>query len=435
MEETRKFDKSLETLEPAEVVQKILERKPEEICEILCKLPKEKAGRVLIEMPDDVLATLIKQLPDDVLGNIAAAVPPDIAADIIGKLDKERKIRTLEKIPESSSAPIVALLRYPPNTAGGIMTDRFIKIYETDTIATALERIRSRKEWKPDDVSYLYVVDENDRLVGVLQVHQLLFGDPNRKIKDIAKRDVKFLRVDASIEEIQHQFLIHRFLGLPVVDEIGRLVGIVRAADVLQLAEKEATRDMQLMVGLSGAERLKTPWKTSVRQRLPWLYFNLLTSFLAAGAVGLFEDTLSRWIALAVFLPVILSQGANAGLQTLTIMVRELALGELMKGDERKALVKEFIVGLVCGLAAAVVVGVIGYLWKGSWLICIIACGAIVLNQLVGAISGVLIPLVLKLLRIDPALASSVILTTITDVAGVVVLLGGAKLLTNILRV
>lgn len=435
MEDKIEYDRNLEALEPAELAQKIQESRPDEICKILCKLPKEKAGRVLMEMPDDLLNTLIERLSDDVLQKMASAVPPNIAADIIGKLNRERKIKILEKLPERSSAPIVALLRYPPDTAGGIMTDRFLKIYETDTIATALERIRANKEWKPDDVSYMYVVDEKERLVGVAQVHQILFGDPNIKIRDIARRDVKFLRVDASIEEIQHQFLIHRFLGLPVVDEMGHLVGVVRAADVLQLAEKEATRDMQLMVGLSGVERLKTPWSISIKQRLPWLYFNLITSFLAAGAVGLFEDTLSKWIALAVFIPVILSQGANAGLQTLTIMVREMALGEFIKGDEMKALVKEFIVGVICGLAAAVLVGIIGYFWKGSLLIGAIAGGAIILNQLVGAVSGVLIPLSLKLFKIDPALASSVILTTITDVAGVIILLGGAALITRFVAV
>ncbi|MCX7872462.1 MAG: magnesium transporter [Verrucomicrobiae bacterium] len=430
-----KIDNELMRLEPAELARKIQECKSHEVCEILCKLPQDKAGRVLMEIPEDLLNSLIKRIPDDVLLNIIRAASPNIAADIIGKLDRQRRLRILEKIPKDSAAPIVAILQYPPDTAGGIMTDRFLKLYETDTISAALERIRKNKEWKPDDVSYMYVVDKSERLVGVAQVHQILFGDSNRLVKDIVKREVKFLRVDASIDEIQHQFALSRFLGLPVVDEIGRLVGVVRAADVLQLAEKEATRDMQLMVGLSGVERLKTPWKMSIKQRLPWLYFNLITSFLAAIAVGIFQDTLAKWIALAVFMPVILSQGANAGLQTLTIVVREMALGELIKGDEAKALAKEFIVGIVCGIAAAILVGAVGYFWKGGWFIGLIAGTAIVLNQLIGAVSGVLIPLVLRLIKIDPALASSVILTTVTDVAGVIILLGGATLIARFVAI
>lgn len=435
MENTSDIANNLNELAPAELARKIQELEPREICAILCNLPREKAGQVLMEMPEDMLNSLIEKIPDDILANMTRAVAPNVAADIVGKLDRERKNRILNKIPEAAVAPIIELLRYPPDTAGGIMTDRFLKLYENDTIATALQRIRTNKEWKPDDVSYMYVVDENERLVGVAQVHQILFGDPDRLIKDIAKREVKYLKVDATIEEIQHQFLLHRFLGLPVIDEAGKLVGVVRAADVLQMAEKEATRDMQLMVGLSGVERLKTHWRISIKQRLPWLYFNLVTSFFAAVAVGFFENTLAKWLALAIFMPVILSQGANAGLQTLTIMVREMALGELMKGDELRAIVKELIVGIVCGLAAAILVGIVGIYWKGGWFVGLIAAAAIVLNQIVGAISGVLIPLILKLFKIDPALASSVILTTVTDVAGVVILLGGATLISRIVTI
>jgi len=181
---------------------------------------------------------------------------------------------------------------------------------------------------------------------------------------------------------------------------------------------------MQLMVGLSGEERTLTPWRVSIRRRLPWLYINLGTAFLAAFTVGMFEDTIAQWTALVVFLPIVAGQGGNAGLQTLTIIIRDLALGELAPGDGRKALVKELTLGVVNGVAIGLVVGLIGWLWKGSPMLGLVLGSAMVLNQMAAALAGVLIPLGLKSLRIDPALASSIFLTTVTDVAGFFCFLG-----------
>ena len=178
------------------------------------------------------------------------------------------------------------------------------------------------------------------------------------------------------------------------------------------------------MVGLPGEERALTPWRTAVRGRLPWLYINLATAFLAASVVGLFEGTIAKWTALAVFLPVIAGQGGNAGMQTLTVIVRDLALGEISPGDGRRALSKELMLGLVNGLAVGVVVGLVGWWWKHSLVLGVVAFAALVLNQLSAAVAGVAIPFGLKSLRIDPALASSIFVTTVTDVAGFFFFLG-----------
>jgi magnesium transporter len=183
-----------------------------------------------------------------------------------------------------------------------------------------------------------------------------------------------------------------------------------------------------LMVGLSGEERALTPWRIAVRQRLPWLYINLATAFLAAFVVGLFESTIARWTALAVFLPVIAGQGGNAGMQTITVIVRDLALGEISAGDGRRALFKEMMLGLVNGVAVGAVVGLIGWWWKGSLTLGVVAFAALVLNQLSAAFAGVAIPFSLKALRVDPALASSIFVTTVTDVGGFFFFLGLAML-------
>ncbi|MEO6183361.1 MAG: magnesium transporter, partial [Verrucomicrobiota bacterium] len=216
--------------------------------------------------------------------------------------------------------------------------------------------------------------------------------------------------------------------GLPVVDENGRLVGVVRANDVLGIAQHEATEDMQLMVGLSGEERALTPWTKSIRTRLPWLLVNLATAFLAAAVVGFFESTIAQWTVLAIFLPIVAGQGGNAGAQTLTVIIRDLALGEISPGDGRKALKKELLLGLANGLAIGLVVGVLGYLWKGQAILgCVIGL-AMLLNMAAAALAGVLIPFGLKAAKIDPALASSIFVTTVTDVAGFFFFLGLATL-------
>ncbi|MGC8743615.1 MAG: magnesium transporter [Verrucomicrobiia bacterium] len=422
---------NLAALHPSEIALILKEKRIDEIPAIINLLPEEKAAAALIEM-SDLMSKVIDKLSDDSLIKIVSKVSAETAADLLGSLDKERRSALLSRLPLETAEPIVALLKYPPNTAGGIMSGRFIKLNINETIGESLERIRANKQWTPSDVAYLYVTDEQGILVGVVQVHNILFGDPNIPVKDIVKRDVKYLKTDSTIEEIEFMFSHYKYLGLPVVDELGRLVGIVKSGDIVNLVEKEATRDMQLMVGLSGIERLKTPWNISIKQRLPWLYFNLATSFIAAIALGLFENTLGKWIALAVFLPVILSQGANAGLQTLTIIVRELAIGEMLKGDELKALRKELILGALCGVAIGIIVGITGYLWKGSLTVGLVAGSAIILTQIVAGVSGVLIPLLLKAFKIDPALAASIILTTITDVAGIIIFLGIATIIARI---
>jgi magnesium transporter len=327
-------------------------------------------------------------------------------------------------LPAEKSAPIKALLHYAEDTAGGIMSDRFIALHTDHTVQQSQELLRSRAEQRPEDVSYLYVTDEAQRLVGVVSMRDLVFRRPERRIGEIMNRDVKFVRVDADQEEIARRFEHYHYLGLPVVDSEDRLLGIVKASDALHVAQQEATEDMQLMVGLSGEERALTPWQKSIGRRLPWLYINLATAFLAAAVVSLFESTIARWTVLAVFLPIVAGQGGNAGMQTLTIIIRDMALGELSPGDGWKALLKEATLGLVNGLAIGLVVGLAGYFWKGDWRLGAIAGLAMLLNQLAAALSGVLIPFGLRAVKVDPALASSIFVTTVTDVAGFFFFLG-----------
>lgn len=418
----------LKKCHPADIARQIQELAPHDIVRLFEKIPDTCAAPALVEIDKQFLKPVLEKLPDQTLARYLEILSPNESVDLLEFLPPARKSAIISKLSKETAAHITSLMQYPPDTAGGIMSDRFFQLYINETIGESLERIRAHPERRPDDVSYLYVVDEENRLVGVVQVHDLLFGKPDKPLAEIVKKDVKSLKTTSDKEQIARMFAHYHFLGLPVVDDYGRLVGVVKAADAVEIAQNEATEDMQLMVGLSGIEKVSTPWHTSLKQRLPWLYANVATSLLAGGVVGIFEGTIGKWTTLAIFLPIIISHGSNSGLQTLTIIIRELALGEFQPGESKKALKKELILALLSGIATGIFVGVIGYLWKGNLMIGVVAFLAMVLSQVTAAFSGVLVPLALRLFKIDPAVASSIILTTLTDIAGIFFLLGLASI-------
>ncbi len=392
---------------------------------LLLQLPPEKAAPTLAEIEEERLPDLLRAFTPEQLAALLSRIPAAEAADILQHLPPAQRRATLAALTGEATVAIRALLKFPEDTAGGIMTNRFIALREDMTVEQVRDLLRTRaQDERTEDIAYLYVTDTSQRLVGIVSLRDLVFRRAERRMIEIMNRDVKFVRVTDDQEELARKFEHYHYLGLPVLESDGQLVGVVRASDALEIARKEATEDMQLMVGLSGEERALTPWQISVKRRLPWLFINLGTAFLAAATVGLFESTIAQWTALVVFLPIVAGQGGNAGMQTLTIIIRDLALGELTPGDGRRALRKEITLGLVNGLAIGVVVGVIGWLWKGSLTLGCVAGLAMLLNQLAAVLSGVLIPLGLRAVKLDPALASSIFLTTVTDVAGFFFFLG-----------
>jgi magnesium transporter len=392
--------------------------------DVLRALPNAKAAQVLSDLPKEIRVRLFESIPITHLCNIVAEMFSDDAADVLGHIPAAK----LQEIMRGLSAPeakqINDLLQYPEDTAGGIMQTEVIAVSEDLTIAEAIEMLRREEENLPNGIFYIYVVDAEYRLRGVLRVRDLLFSSPNRKIGDIMVPEVRSVSVHADQEEIARLFRAYGFSAMPVVDDFQRLRGVVTADDVFDIVEEEATEDMQRMVGLSGEESAETPWRHSVRNRLPWLLFNLGTAFFAGWVVSLFESTIAKYAVLAVFLPIIAGQGGNAGTQTLTIMVRSIALGELLEKHHRAILGKEIVVGLLNGLAIGIVVGAVSWLWKNNVILGVITFAAMVLNMIAAGVAGVVIPLGLKALRIDPALASAIMLTTVTDVVGFFLFLG-----------
>jgi magnesium transporter len=418
----------LQQLHPADLADHLQRLSLEKAREVILSLTRRKAAAALVDVEEEQALELIETLTYEQLIGLLVELPHNEAADLLGFLPPERQRVVLDKLPAEHATDIRQLLHYSEDSAGGIMTDRFIALRGDQTVQQCMEMLRARGGQEREDVSYLYVTDHARRLLGVVPIRELVFARPDKRIAEIMKSDVASVRVDDDQEEIARRFEHYHFLGLPVVDRLGRLVGVVKATDALEIAREEATEDMQLMVGLSGEERALTPWPRSVKRRLPWLYVNLLTAFGAAAVVGLFESTIAQWTLLAVFMPIVAGMGGNTGAQTLTVIIRDMALGEIAPGDGRRALAKEVCVGLVNGLAIGAAVGLLGFLWKGSVLLGVVVACAMTLNMATAALAGVIIPFGLRAMKIDPALASSIFVTTVTDVAGFFFFLGLAAL-------
>ena len=414
-----------------------LQRMPvDEARNILSELPAKHASDALTELEDDVLVTLLEDFPQAKLVPLLNEMYAEEAADVLGEMEETDRARLLRKMGAKEAKAAKELLKYPEDTAGGIMSDRFVTLHSHQTVAEGHRRIRRKhREQQPTDINYLFVTDQRQKLVGVVSIRDLIFSDDEVKVSDIMDREVKYVRVTDDQEEVVRRFERYHFLGLPVLDEEGKMAGIIRGDDVLSVAIEEQTEDMQKMVGLSGEERTLTPWTTSFKRRLPWLCVNLLTACLAGAVVGVYGVTIEKFVILAVFLPIIASQGGNAGMQTVTVIVRDMALGELSPGDGRKALFKELLLGLLIGTIIGLIVGVVGYLIAPefgipvdiSWILGLVVGTAMVLNLLAAALFGVLIPFAMKFFRLDPALRSSILITTVTDVAGFFFLLALAK--------
>lgn len=414
---------------PADVADQ-LERLPvEEAQETLRELPNEERAAVLAEMEKDTWPAFLEGLSALEIVGLVGELPHDEAADVLASVSPERKGDVLNLLPRNERDQIAQLMRYEPDTAGGIMTDRFIALREEMTILEAQQLLRGKaEEVEGNYIAYLYVTNSESKLTGIISIHDLVFRGPDRRIREIMQLDVKHVWADDDQEKIAQLFDHYHYMALPVLERDGRLVGIVQASQVIDILRQEATEDMQLMVGLSGEERALTPWPTSMKRRLPWLCVNLGTAFLAAAVVGMFEETIASWTALAVLLPVVAGQGGNAGAQTLTVIIRDMALGEISEGDGRKALFKEVLLGVGNGLVIGLIVGLCSYFWKGDISLGVVVAIAMLLNMVAAGISGVMVPYTLKAFRIDPALASSIMVTTVTDVAGFFFFLGLATL-------
>ena len=400
----------------------LVERNSRLAMEALTELGPEAGASLLAGRSAEEIVKLTQELPSDDVAAIIDHLPEELAAAVLELMQKK-----------PASADVGELLEYPEKTAGRIMNPKVFALSEDMTASEAIAALQGSRD--VEMVFYLYVIDGRRHLVGVVSLRRLLLVPPDTPLKRIMTTDLISVRVDMDQEEVASQVASYNLLAIPVVDEENKLSGVITVDDVIDVIKDEATEDVYRLAGLATDDRVFTTPTESLRKRLPWLIVNLATAFIAASVVKLFEGTISLVTSLAVFMPVVAGMGGNAATQTLAVIVRGIALGELTWSNSRKALIKEALVGVGNGIACGLVGGGVVWLMQGTPWMGVILAMAMIINMFVAAIAGTLIPLSLRALKVDPALASSVFITTLTDVFGFFSFLGLGALFIRVLRV
>jgi magnesium transporter len=421
----------LEAAHAADVATALREVPLPEQVQLFRLLAPQHAGDVLSELDDSTRTELVRALDEVEISRIFDRMPSEHVADVVEELPREEAGKLLDLMQEEKSEEVQERLEYDEKTAGRLMSTRFIAVYESATVAEAIEHIR--KAASGDNAFYLYVVDEHEHLVGVVPLHRLLAANAVTPIRAIRSDSVESVSVGTDQEEVARLARRYNLLQVPVVDGNRRLVGAITADEVIDVIHEEATEDIQRLGGVGGDETVLDPPRQVFRSRMTWRLINLGTAVLAASVIGLFEASIHAVATLAVFMPIVASMGGIGTTQTATVVVRGLAVGDLTQGVLRRVLMKELWLGLTTGAANGLVIAVIAYLWKGHWLLALILGIAMITNMLVAAVVGTLVPVSLKTFRVDPAIASSVIITTFTDVCGFFSFLGLATLLIKFL--
>ena len=406
-------------LHPADQAELLTELGLEHQQGLLRVLAPEESARILEQMEPEEAAQMFGEMGTAALSDILDEAPPDVAADILRQLPEERSREALAEMEEGEE--VTRLLKYADESAGGIMTPEYLSVRDDMTTSIALDRLRIL-EASAEDIGSILIVDQDGVLVGSLSIAHLALARPTALVRDIMDPDLVSVTVGTDQEECALLMERYDLKYLPVVDE-RRLIGVILVEDLVDVLEEEATEDMYNMTGIGG-ERLFPPFHSSVRRRLPWLYVNLGTTILAALIISLFEDTIGKVVALAVFLPVVAGQGGIGGTQTLTLVIRSIALGDMPERRAFRLLVREILLGLLHGLLLGVVVGVLAFLWKGNAMLGVVLGVAMVGNMAVAGLAGAATPLMLRLFGLDPALGAAVVVTTVTDVVGFLLFLG-----------
>jgi magnesium transporter len=390
--------------------------------ELLTQKDLALASQALSELGPDRGGELLAGMSAQEVSRVLQELDPDDAAEFVAELPPELREAVLGSMRQKDAADVEDLLKYDEETAGRIMNPNVFSLNEDMTVGEAIARLQDSEHLEM--VFYIYVVDDRNHLVGVLSLRQLIQRRPETVLKNIMTSPVISVATDTDQEEVAQLVASYNLLAIPVVDSENKLVGFIPVDDVIDVIKDEATEDIYRLAGLDASERVFSSPRSSVRMRIPWLILNLAAGFLVAMVVNFFEDTIRQFAVLAVFMPIVPLLGGNAGTQTLTVMVRGIALGELRWSNSRKALFKEVLVGAVNGVAIGIVVALGAFLWKGDPILGVVLALSMVGTLLVAAIAGTLVPLALRWLKIDPALASSVFVTTSTDVVGFIFFLG-----------
>ena len=409
---------------------------PPDQADVYLRIPDRLKARLVDHMPPPALASLMESLDVEDAARLALALDARELPAVLDAASPNVAADVLRHIPETASASAVSAMRtggevaplldYEDDDAGGLMTPEFIALSQAMTVSQAMASIREwAREYHSDDISQAYVLDADGAPAGSVALSALALARPFQPVSLIMTPGVISVTAETDQEEVARLMERYALRRVPVTDANGAMVGVIGVEEIMDVIEEEATEDMYRMVGVPEGEKAAGPFWQSVRGRLPWLCLNLLTALLAGMVVTLFENTMASAVALAAFLPVIAGQGGIAGTQTLTLIVRSLALGELESASKWRLLAKELGLGLIHGLAVGGLAAAVAYGWQdGNQYLAAVVGVAMMSNMIIAGASGVAVPLLFRAMKIDPALASAVAVTTVTDVCGFLIYLG-----------
>ncbi|MFB3047124.1 MAG: magnesium transporter [Acidiferrobacterales bacterium] len=426
-EDSLKVQDILADLHPADIAGVLEGIPPEQRHSVWRQVDPETMGEVLVEVPEAVRSDLLEDMDHSALVTAVQGLETDDIADLLPELSAEVTAEILFFMDKQGRQRLDAVLSFPEDTAGGLMNVDAVTVRENITLQVVLRYLRLRSEL-PEYMNELYVVDRTHRLTGTLQLAKILTSDPKLLVRDVMDENTNKLTVLMPDREVAAAFERYNLINAPVVDEDGRLLGRITVDDVVDVIREEADHSVMAPAGLSEEVDIFAPVIRSARDRAVWLGVNLITAVLASWVIGLFEDTIKKVIALAVLMPIVASMGGNAGTQTVTLVVRGLAVGTITDANARRLLVRELMVGVLNSMLWALIVALVAVAWFHNLALGLIIALAMIINLVFAALAGVIIPVAVHRLGIDPALASGVALTTVTDVVGFLAFLGLATL-------
>jgi len=418
-----------DVMEAANVLEAL---ESDEALTILQSLPSETAVRMIKNLQVSFAAGLLESARESFLTDVLSCLEPHFLATILMNVSKEKRDRLRQHIKGAVEDQIRELLEYPEGSVGRVVTTDFLSFGKKVTAEDAINKIRTLSKKKRPS-SYAYVVDDEKHLLGVLNMHDLMIADPGRTLESIMIEDVFTLHCFDEIQEAANALAKRKYFAAPVVDSENRIIGIIKAERLLKGIQEESVQDLQRMFGAGGDEKPFSKISFALKKRLFWLHINLVTAFMAASVVALFEGVIAKITLLAVFLPVVAGQGGNAGAQSLAIVMRGIIMREIPKDKVFPLILKEGMLGAINGVVIGLVTAVVAWAWKGNPYLGVVIGLGMFFNLIFAGLAGASIPLLMRKIGIDPAQSANIILTTVTDILGFLAFLGFALIFQNYL--
>lgn len=401
--------------------------------QILTALPASVSAKIFNKLDVHHAANLLTRVPDNTFKQIVENMEARQGAAIFIHISEGVRNKLINELPEKKKREISEMLTYPKGSLGSLITTKYVSFHKDVKISDAINKIRERAHSKSPPASYVYIVDDSNRLLGILNMRDLIISEGDNTLETIMTKNIFYMDAFTDKEDAARELSKRKYFAAPVVDNEMHLLGIVKADQLLGEAQNKASADIQKMFGVSSDEHVFSSTRFSLRKRLPWLYINLATAFLAGMVIALFEGLIAKITVLAIFLPVVAGQGGNAGSQSLAVVMRGLVMREISPRETGKLIIKEGKLGFVNGVIIGLVTGIIAWIWKGNPYLGVVIGLAMIVNLVAAGLSGAFIPLALKSFGIDPAQSSAIVLTTVTDVVGFFAFLGFALMFQNLL--